>query len=146
MVDPHPNNTDQLTTSIDRPQVWPLVIAPVPFLRASFHLSHVVGRQGQMLETTTSGYRTSRNEVVQGESIKSMESTPQTLNSLIDCLSRRVNPVRIVSSGPSVLDVVLRLKVLEALHTGIVDILGVGDELGRRRSVGGRHFEWRMGR
>ena len=46
--------------------------------------------------------------------------------------------------GPSVLDVVPRLELLETLHTGIVNILGVGDKL-RRRSVGSRHFVWRMG-
>ena len=49
-------------------------------------------------------------------------------------------------SGPHVLDIVLRLELLEALSAGVIDILGVGDELGRRgRSVGGRHFDWRMG-
>ena len=52
----------------------------------------------------------------------------------------------IVSSNPSILDVVPRLELLEALSVGVVDILGIGDELGRRgRSVGSRHFEWRTG-
>ena len=47
----------------------------------------------------------------------------------------------------SVLDIVPHLELLEALRASIVDVLGVGDELGRgRRSIGGRHFEWRMGR
>ena len=37
----------------------------------------------------------------------------------------------------SVLDVVVTLELLEAPHPSIVDILGVGDELGRRgRSIG----------
>ena len=41
-----------------------------------------------------------------------------------------------------VLDVVATLESLEALRTGIVNILGVADELRRRRrSVGSGHFE-----
>ena len=49
-------------------------------------------------------------------------------------------------SGSRVLDVVSRLELLETLGTGIVDVLSIGNELGgRRRSVGGRHFEWRTG-
>ena len=40
-----------------------------------------------------------------------------------------------------ILNVVDGLKVFEALHLGIVNILGIGDELGRRRNVGGRHFD-----
>ena len=49
-------------------------------------------------------------------------------------------------SGLSVLDVVAALELLEALRASIVDVLGIGDELRRRRrSVGSRHFEWRTG-
>ena len=48
-------------------------------------------------------------------------------------------------SGLSILDVVLTLESLEALHAGIIDILGIGDELRRRRSIGSRHFKWRTG-
>ena len=45
-------------------------------------------------------------------------------------------------SGPHVLDVVPCLELLEALRTGVVNVLGIGDELRRRRrSVGGRHFD-----
>ena len=45
-----------------------------------------------------------------------------------------------------VLDVVSCLEMLETFGASVVDVLGVGDKLGRRgRSVGGRHFEWRMG-
>ena len=46
----------------------------------------------------------------------------------------------IITGGPSVLDVVVTLESLKALHLSIVDVLGVGDKL-RRRSVGGRHFD-----
>ena len=51
----------------------------------------------------------------------------------------------IIVSGPSVLKVVSGLELLEALHMSIVDILGIGDKLGRRRSIGSRHFKWRTG-
>ena len=58
----------------------------------------------------------------------------------------RINPVGIVASDSSVLDVVPRLELLEALGASIVDILSEGNELRRRRrSVGSRHFEWRTG-
>ena len=54
--------------------------------------------------------------------------------------------VWIIASGSRVLDVVLRLEPFEALSVGIVDVLGVRDEIRRRRrSVGSRHFEWRTG-
>ena len=45
----------------------------------------------------------------------------------------------------SILDVVATLESLEALRSSIVDILGVGNELRRRRSIGSRYFEWRTG-
>ena len=65
---------------------------------------------------------------------------------MINNLGRRIDPIGIVASGPSVLDVVPRFELLEPLSTGVVDVLSIGDELRRRRrSVGGRHFEWRMG-
>ena len=48
-------------------------------------------------------------------------------------------------SGSGILDVVPRLELFEPLGMGIVDILSIGDELRRRRSVGSGHFEWRMG-
>ena len=41
MVQPGTNDPHQLTTRIDRLGVWPLVIAPVPLLRASLHLSQI---------------------------------------------------------------------------------------------------------
>ena len=146
MIKTGPNDTNQLMTSVDRLRIWPLVIAPVPLLRASLHLSHVIGCQGQMLETMTSGHGTGGNEVIQGESIKGTESAPWTLNSLVDRLSRRINHIWIVMSGSGVLDIVPPLELLEALSASVVDVLGVGDELGRRRrSVGSRHFEWRTG-
>ena len=44
-------------------------------------------------------------------------------------------------SDPGVLDVVAAFEPLKAIHLSIVDILGVGDELRRRRSVGSRHFD-----
>ena len=43
MVQTGTNDPHQLTTHIDCPRVWPLVIAPVPLLRASLYLSRIVG-------------------------------------------------------------------------------------------------------
>ena len=119
---------------------------PVPLLHASFHLSHIVGHQGQTLEMMTSSHRPRGNEVVQGQTIEGMERTPRTLNGQINRLGQWISPMRIVVGNSSVLDVVAALELLEALCPSIVDILGIGDELRRRRrSVGSRHFEWRMG-
>ena len=53
--------------------------------------------------------------------------------------------IGIVASGSGILDVVPRLELFEALSASIVHVLGIGDELRRRRSVGGGHFKWRMG-
>ena len=146
MVQPSTHDPHQLTTHINRLRVWPLVITPVPLLCASFHLSCVVGRQGQTLETTTSSHRPRGDEVIQGQTIKGTERTPQTLNSLVNRLGRRIRPMRIVASDTSVLDVVATLELLKALCPRIVDILSIADELRRRRrSVGSRHFEWRTG-
>ena len=89
-----------------------------------------------------SGHRTRRDEVIQGETIEGLESAPQTLNGLIDHLGQQIGPVWIITSGSSVLDIVLCLELLEAFHPSIVNILGVGNELRRRRrSVGSRHFD-----
>ena len=52
----------------------------------------------------------------------------------------------IIVGNMGILAVEPGFEPLEALCLGVSDILGVGDELGRRgRSVGSRHFEWRMG-
>ena len=93
-----------------------------------------------------SGHQPRRDKVVQRQAIEGTESTPRTLDSLVNHLGRWIGPPRIVAGTTSVLDIVAALEPLEALSTGIVDILGIGDELRRRRrSVGGRHFEWRTG-
>ena len=146
MVQTSTNDPHQLTTRIDRLGVWPLVIAPIPLLRTSLHLSHIVRSQGQALETMMSGHRPGGDKVVQRQTIKGTERTPRTLDSLIDCLGRRISPPRIIAGATGVLDVVVALEPLEALRPGIVDVLSIGDELRRRRgSVGSRHFEWRTG-
>ena len=99
-----------------------------------------------MLQMTTGCHGASRDEVIQQQRVKGTESTTRTLCSLVDCFGGRVDAIGIVASGPHVLDVVLHLELLEALSAGVIDILGVGDELGRRgRSIGGRHFNWRTG-
>ena len=145
MVQTHTNNPNQLVTSIDCCGIRPLVVAPVPLLRASLHLSCIVGSQGQMLKTTTSGHGTRRNEVVERKPIKGPKRIPRTLYSLVNRLSQRIGSIRIIMGGPSILDIVSCLELFETLHPGVVNILGIGDELRRRRSVGSRHFEWRTG-
>ena len=146
MVQSRTNNPDQLTTRVDRLRVRPLVVAPVPLLRALFHLRRVVGSQGQMLETTMSSHRPRRDEVVQRQTVEGTERTPRTLDSLVHRLGRRIGPIWIIAGRAGILDIVAALELLEALCPGVVDILGVGDELRRRRrSVGSRHFEWRTG-
>ena len=145
MVQTSTNDSHQLTTRIDRLRIWPLVVAPVPLLHASFHLSHVIGSQGQTLKTTTSGHGTRGDKVVQGQTIEGSECTHWTLDSLVHRLGQRIGPPRIVAGSSSILDIIAALEPLKAFHTSIVDVLGVGDELRRRRSIGGRHFEWRMG-
>ena len=145
MVDPHPNHTNQLPTYVNHLWWRTLIVSMIPLLRAAFHLRHVVGSQGKTLETAASGYGPRRDEVVQWERVEGPESTTRTLDSLVDGFGQRVDPVWIIASGPHILDIVPRLELLEALGAGIVDILSVGDELRRRRSVGSGHFEWRMG-
>ena len=146
MVQPSTNDPDQLTTRIDHLRIWPLVITPVPLLCTTLHLCRIVGSQGQTLETTTSSHWPGSDEVVQRQTIEGTERTPRTLDSLVDRLSRQISPTRIVAGTSSVLDVVAALEPLEALSASIVDVLGIGDELRRRRrSVGSRHFEWRTG-
>ena len=146
MVQTHTNDPHQLMTCIDHLQVRPLVVAPIPLLHATFHLQCVVGSQGQALETMMSGHRTRRDKVVQRQAIEGTERTPQTLDSLVHCLCQRISPARIVVGNSSVLDVVVTLELLETFQPSVVDILGIGDKLGRRRrSVGSRHFVWRTG-
>ena len=100
-----------------------------------------------MFEVAMSSHGPGGDEVVQRQRIEGPESTPWTLYGLVNRFGRRINAVRIVASSPRVLDIVSRFELLKALHASIVNVLGVGDELGRRRrrSVGSRHFEWRTG-
>ena len=95
-----------------------------------------------------SGHGTRGNEIVKRESIEGTESTPRTLYGLIDHLGRKIYGIWIIAGSPSVLDVVSPLELLKALGASIVNVLGVGNKLRRRRrSVGSRHFvmeDWLM--
>ena len=94
-----------------------------------------------MLETMTSSHGPRGNEVVQGQPIEGPLRTSQTLCSLEDGFGCWISPTRIVVSNPCVLDIVGGFEPLEALRSGVIDILGESDKSGRRRrSVGGRHF------
>ena len=102
--------------------------------------------QGQTLKTTMSSHWARRDKVVQRKRVKGTERTPWTLHSLVNHFSQWVDCIRIVTSATGVLDIELHLELLEALGASVVDILGIGDELRRRRrSIGSRHFEWRTG-
>ena len=145
VVNPRPDNADQLSTHIDRLRTQTLIVPMIPFLRAVFHLHCIIGRQGQTLEATTSCDGARGDEIVQRQSVEGPESATRTLDSLVNGFGRRIDPIGIIASGPGILDVIPRLELLKTLGVGVVDILGVGDELRRGRSVGGRHFEWRTG-
>ena len=89
-----------------------------------------------------SGHGTRRDEVVQRQRVERPESTTRTFDGLVNGLGQRVDPIGIITSGSHVLDVVPSLETLEAFGASIVDVLGIGDKLGRRRgSVGSRHFD-----
>ena len=98
-----------------------------------------------MFESTTSDHGTSINKVLKGETIKGPHQATRTLGSLINIFGPWIRPMRIVMGDTSVLAVVRGFEPLEALHLGIVDILGKRDErIGRSRSIGSRHFNRRM--
>ena len=81
------------------------------------------------------------NKVLKGKAVEGPLRTTRTLRNLVNILGMRTRPTRIITSGVGVLVVVGGLEMLEALCPGIVDILGEGDERGKRsRSVGDRHF------
>ena len=92
-----------------------------------------------------SGHGTRRDKVIKRKSVEGTESAPQTFNGLIDCFGQRVGHVWIIVSSSGVLDILPPLEHLEALCVSIVNILGIGNELGRSRNVGSRHFKWRTG-
>ena len=94
-----------------------------------------------MLETMASSYRPAGDEVVQGQPVEGALQAPRPLHSLEDVFGHRITSPWIVASTSRVLDVVGGFEPLEALCPDVVDVLGEGDESGRRRrSVGSRHF------
>ena len=97
-----------------------------------------------MLGVTTSSDESQSDEVLEQESIKGPLQATTTLDSVVDIFGCQVGPPRIVAGGTGVLLVEDGLVLLKALHLGVVNILGKGNE-SRRRSIGGRHFVWRMG-
>ena len=94
VIDPSANHTDQLSTNVDRLRTGTLIVLAIPLLSAAFHLRCVVGRQGQTLEAATRSNGTGRNEVVQRQRIEGPETTPRTLDGLINCFNLPVLSVR----------------------------------------------------
>ena len=130
MIQPCPDNADQLPRYVDCLRTRTLIIPVIPFMRAVFHLCHVIGHQGQTLKATTCSHSARRNEVVQRQRVEGLESATRTLDSLVDGFGQRIHAMWIVVSGSHILDVEPRLELLETLSAGIVNILGIGDELG----------------
>ena len=126
-------------------QTCTLVVVPIPLLCAAFHLCSIVGCQGQVLGMTASRTGSRSDEILEGESVEGPLGTPTRLDGVVDIFRRQVSTIRIVPSAASVLLVEDGLVLFEALHIGVVDILGKGHKR-RRRSVGSRHFMWRTGR
>ena len=62
-----------------------------------------------MLEVATSSYGPRGDEVIQQQRVEGPESTPCTLNSLIDHFSQRIDPVGIVVHYAVVVVVVVRV-------------------------------------
>ena len=114
---------------------------PVPLLRTTFHLCRIVGSQGQTLETTASSYGPAGDEVVQGQPVKGVLRAPWPLHSLEDIFGHWITSPWIVASTSHVLDIVGGFEPLEALHPGVVNILGEGDKSRRRRNIGSRNFD-----
>ena len=115
-----------------------------PSVHASSHLRHIVGSQRQVLEMMASSHGPGLNKILQGKTVKGPLRTSRTFGSLVDVFSTRIWPMRIVASGTGIPTIVRGFEPLKALHPGVVDILGEGDKW-RRRSIGSRHFVWRMG-
>ena len=116
----------------------------VPFLCAASHLRSITGHQRQALETMTSSNQSGGDEVLKGETVEGPLRTSTRLDGIVDIFHRQVGTMRIVTGTVSCLLVEDSLVLFEALRIGEVDVLGKGHE-SRRRSVGSRHFEWRMG-
>ena len=76
--------------------------------------------------------------------LSSCATTPTRLDGIVDIFHHQVSTTRIVPSAASVLLVEDGLVLFKALCIGVVNILGKGHK--RRRSVGNRHFMWKMGR
>ena len=94
VVNPGTHYTDQLLGHVDRLRTGTLIVPAIPLLSAAFHLCCVVGRQGQTLEVATHSNGTGRNEVVQRQRIEGPETTPRTLDGLINCFNLPVLSVR----------------------------------------------------
>ena len=62
----------------------------------------------------------SKDEVVQGQRFQRSLRHPWTFDGLIDGFGRGIDRVGIITSGPGVLDVVLRLELLETFGASIV--------------------------
>ena len=94
---------------------------------------------------TMSDNQSQSDEVLKGQGFKGPLQTTRTLDGVVDVFSCWVGPSWIVVSSTGILLVEDDPVLFKALCLGVIDILGVGDESRRRRSIGIRNIEWRMG-
>ena len=79
------------------------------------------------------------------ERIEGPLGTPAQLDGIVDIFHHQVGTTRIIPGATGIVLIEDGPVLFETLHLGIIDILGEGDESRGRRSVGSRHFVWRMG-
>ena len=86
------------------------------------------------------------DEVLKGKSIEGPLRTPTRLDGIVNIFRSWAGTMRIVTGTTSILLIEDSLVLFEALCVGVVDVLGEGHKSRRSRSIGSRHFMWRMGR
>ena len=117
-----------------------LVITLIPLLHAPLHLGSIVRGERETLEATTSRNTPRGDEVLERQRGHITFQHTAQLGSSINIECQWVGTTRIVPSTVGVLLVIDRLELFVALHPGVVDILGKGDESRRSRSEGSRHL------
>ena len=105
----------------------------------------VVGHKGDLLHAMMSSNGTCDHKVLEGQALELPLRTPQVLDMIVDDLGHGIWCIGIVMSHMVFVLVIDLLEVLKPFCFGMVGIGSKGDESGRRRSVGIRHFMWRMG-
>ena len=85
------------------------------------------------------------DEILKRKSVEGPLRTTRALDDIVDLFHCWVSTMRIVLGIAGILLVEDGLVLFETLCLGVVDVPGKGNKSRRRRSVGKRHFVWRMG-